>query len=96
MHWTARGTLMSFTELAHPVERLCHQVANSDLGIGLSLLTAMNEQRPFTGFGRSSSIRKPRSVCCRFRNSNKSALVVTRILIAILISQPLAIGGSPR
>src|SRR5208282_637724 len=30
-------------------------------------------------------------MCCCFRCSNKSALVVTRILIAILISQPLAI-----
>src|SRR5436853_4266714 len=35
-------------------------------------------------------------MCCCFRCSNKLALVVTRILIAILISQPSAIDGSPR
>src|SRR5579864_4688370 len=37
----------------------------------------------------------PRSVCCCFRFSNKAALVVTRVLMVILISQPLAIRLKP-
>jgi len=51
----------------------------SEAGISL---TATKEQSPLIGIGRSSSIRQPRSRCCRFRSSNKSALVVTRILMA--------------
>lgn len=51
------------------------------LKTGISL-TATKEQSPLIGIGRSSSIRQPRSRCCRFRSSNKSALVVTRILMA--------------
>jgi hypothetical protein len=54
-------------------------------------MTAMKEQRPFTGIGRSSSIRYPCSICCFLRSSNRLALVVTRILMTILISDRLVV-----
>jgi len=74
----------------HSIEHLYHEVANS---VGLGYL-AHGDERAETVHGDRPLIFNSvaGSICCCFRFSNKSALVVTRILMAILISNELTIG----